>query len=94
MSDKLAKHRCDDVIHILKIWPDYFNAIISGVKRFEIRKIDDCKVGDLLSLHEYCPESKDFTGRVTSLLEVVYISEFEQKPGYKVLGFVMKGDVS
>lgn len=41
-------------IHELKILPEYFDAVISGRKRFEIRKNDrDYKVGDQLILKEW-----------------------------------------
>ena len=42
------------MIHELKIYSDYFNAVIAGKKTFEIRKNDrPFKVGDLLALNEW-----------------------------------------
>ncbi|WP_331384989.1 DUF3850 domain-containing protein [Bacillus badius] len=42
--------------HELKIYPQYFKAVVSGKKSFEIRKNDrDFKVGDTLLLHEFDP---------------------------------------
>ncbi|MEG0367835.1 MAG: DUF3850 domain-containing protein [Coprobacillus sp.] len=40
--------------HKKKILPKYFNAILDGTKKFEIRKEDDCRfeVGDLIELIE------------------------------------------
>lgn len=44
--------------HKLKIWPQYFDAVVEGSKTFEIRDNDrnpKFKVGDTLSLHEFDP---------------------------------------
>ena len=40
--------------HHLKIMPEYFNAVISGAKRFELRRNDrDYQVGEYLMLREW-----------------------------------------
>lgn len=71
------------VRHHLKILPEYFEAVIDGRKTFEIRHDDrGFKEGDILCLNEWQCE---FTGRSIDVL-VTYISNFEQKPGYVVLG--------
>ena len=50
--------------HDLKVWPDYFEAITSGRKTFEIRKNDrNYRVGDILDLREYAPGPDEYTGR-------------------------------
>ncbi|KJG26124.1 hypothetical protein UB37_01975 [Photobacterium iliopiscarium] len=42
-----------DVWHVVKTKYEFFNAVISGDKRFEIRKDDrDYRVGDFLSQNE------------------------------------------
>jgi hypothetical protein len=42
--------------HELKIWPGNFEAIVSGMKKHEIRKADrDYRVGDTLILREFTP---------------------------------------
>lgn len=45
-------------VHELKTWPEYFESVRSGVKRFELR-VDDrpFDVGDTLHLREYEPGS-------------------------------------
>ncbi|EYT96280.1 ASCH/PUA domain-containing protein [Enterococcus mundtii] len=70
--------------HELKILPEYFEAVTSGRKRFEIRKNDrDYKVGDLLYLREW--NADEFTGD-SYKAEVTYITDYEQKDGYVVMG--------
>lgn len=47
-----------------KIWPEYFEKILSGEKTFEVRLADfKCKIGDLLILKEWNPKTKKYTGR-------------------------------
>jgi len=44
------------MIHELKTWPEYFQAIVSGDKTFELRKNDrNFQTGDHLKLMEYMP---------------------------------------
>jgi len=48
-----------------KVWPEYFQAILDGDKKFELRLADwDCNKGDTLILKEWDPKTKDYTGRV------------------------------
>lgn len=47
-----------------KIWPDFFDEIKSGKKRFELRLADfDIKKGDVFVLQEWDPQTKQYTGR-------------------------------
>jgi ASC-1-like (ASCH) protein len=47
-----------------KIYPEYFQQILDGKKKFEVRLNDfDIEEGDLLLLREWNPETKDYTGR-------------------------------
>jgi len=55
-----------------KVWRKYFDKIISGEKKFELRIADfDIKEGDTLILEEWNPETKKYTGR-----------KLEKKAGY------------
>ncbi|HHQ4697421.1 TPA: ASCH/PUA domain-containing protein [Aeromonas veronii] len=76
------------MIHELKIKPEYFAAVVSGDKTFEIRNNADrnFKVGDTLLLWEW---DEGFTGQ-TAERTVSYITDFEQKQGYVVLGLANK----
>lgn len=47
-----------------KVWPEYFEKIMSGEKNFELRLADwKCKIGDILILREWDPKTKNYTGR-------------------------------
>ena len=47
-----------------KIQPQYFDAILSGKKNFELRLNDfDVKEGDVLILEESDSKAKNYTGR-------------------------------
>lgn len=47
-----------------KVWPQYFELIKSGKKKFEVRVADfDVKEGDTIILEEWNPETKKYTGR-------------------------------
>lgn len=49
--------------HRLKTWPEHFQAVVSGEKTFELRKNDrNFEVGDELCLHEFCPQSQEYSG--------------------------------
>jgi hypothetical protein len=52
------------MIHELKTWPEFFQPIVDGTKRFEWRRNDrDFKVGDQLLLKEW-ESNGGYTGRV------------------------------
>ena len=47
-----------------KVWPESFQKILDGKKRFDVRLADfEAKEGDVLVLKEYNPEAKAYTGR-------------------------------
>lgn len=47
-----------------KIWPEYFEKVGCGKKKFEVRLADfDIEEGDILVLEEYDPKIKQYTGR-------------------------------
>lgn len=64
--------------HELKTWPEPFQAVLDGRKRFEVRKDDrGFAVGDLLRLKEWEPSDHHwpygrYTGRET-LVRVTYL---------------------
>lgn len=59
-----------------KIWPQYFEAVASGKKRYELRLNDfEVKEGDILILREWDPKTRQYTGRVTER-KVTYVEKF------------------
>lgn len=77
--------------HELKIYPEYFDAVASGIKPFEVRKNDrGYKVGDMLYLREYDKTAalgSPWTGR-TCKKYITYILDSPDyvKDDYVVLG--------
>lgn len=87
-------------IHELKLDTEYFDDVGTGLKTFEIRKNDrGFKVGDVLALsafkegnykhwvkyiREY--ESVSIHEADTIFFDITYITDYEQKDGYVVMG--------
>lgn len=73
--------------HELKIYPTYFEAVISGKKTFEVRKNDrKYRVGDILILKEW--DNIKYSGREVRA-EVIYLIDDKFagiQPGYVVMG--------
>lgn len=77
------------MIHNLKCWPEYFEAIDHGLKTFDVRKNDrNYSVGDVLTFDEWHPGVKEYTGNVSDGWEVIYVlRDFPGiEPGYCVMG--------
>ncbi len=80
--------------HDLKVWPEYFEAVASGKKPFEIRKNDrDYQVGDILNLREYAPGPDEYTGFAIKRKVLFMLSgddpmgfAFGLRPGFVALG--------
>lgn len=84
--------------HILKCWPEPFNAIIERRKLFELRINDrDFQEGDSVELREWNPGYKDYTGR-SILYTVGYVhrepSQFPGLlPGYCIWTIILPDDL-
>ncbi len=51
-------------MHVLKVWPEFYEVIKSHDKTFEVRKNDrDFKPGDGVMLLEYFPAEDRYSGR-------------------------------
>lgn len=76
--------------HELKITPQYFEAVLNGSKKFELRKDDrDFQPMDTVSLYEY--DDGEYTGRAICNKLILYVlrdcSEYGLKDGYCIIGF-------
>ncbi len=73
------------MIHSLKILPNYFKDVESGVKPFEVRKYDrNYKVDDILILDEW---NGEYTGNICrKQVTYVLIDNNFCKEGYCILG--------
>ena len=80
-----------------KVWPEYFEKILSGEKNFELRLADwECKAGDILVLKEWNPETSRYTGRELEK-EVTYVYKTKNlqfwskkeidKHGFQIISF-------
>ena len=79
------------IIHVLKCWPEYYQAISQGLKTWEIRKNDRYyRVGDILHLRSWDPETRTYLPgelrvRVTYLTGLSFLggtSSGSGLPGY------------
>ena len=74
------------MIHELKIYPEYFKAVISGEKTFEIRKNDrPFHKGDLLALNEF--DGQYWTGNSC----LVYVDYILNNPDYVKKDMIIMG---
>ncbi len=80
-----------------KVWPKYFEDIVSGKKKFELRLADfTVEPGDTLILKEWNPDAQRYTGRQTTVA-VTYVfktksqtfwpEEEVAKHGFQVIQF-------
>lgn len=76
-------------VHALKCWPEYYRAVITGAKTFELRKADrDYTVGDHIILLEWDPMEQRHPGP-RSTCQITYIlhgGNFGLAEGWCILG--------
>lgn len=79
----------EEVIHDIKAWPEFFEALVDGRKNFEIRFNDRAyNVGHKLRIREFIPSPDGggrYTGREVGRV-IIYITNHEQRRGYIVMG--------
>lgn len=81
-------------VHQLKCWPQYIQAVASGAKPFEVRRMDrDYQVGHLLLLCEWDPMAQRH-GRLRCTVMITYIlpgGQWGVEEGFAVLGVRVVG---
>ena len=78
--------------HDLKIWPEFFQAVLEDRKRFEYRNDDrGFKVGDVLLLREWTPYTENYTGRKEEV-KVTYILKDRMQLGTMCIMSIEKVD--
>lgn len=83
-------------VHELKILPKWYEDVIKGIKKFELREADrDFEVGDLLRLREY--ENGNYTGR-QCYAAITYIykgdGNYGLAEGYWILGIEFDKEIN
>lgn len=79
------------MLHEVKILSIYFNLILKGVKKYEVRFNDrNYQVGDEIKLQEWLPPTQDRPGRYTGqylTMRITYIfaDVTYLQPGYVIL---------
>lgn len=75
-------------VHELKTIPPFFEEVMAGTKTFELRKNDrGFRVGDVLILKEYFPDSKAYSGLETRRQITYVLRDFQGlETGYVILG--------
>ena len=60
-----------------KAWPEWFEAVLSGQKKYDLR-LDDFEIqpGDTLILEEWDPQTKSYTGRSVAK-KATYVGKFK-----------------
>ncbi|EBS1369962.1 DUF3850 domain-containing protein [Salmonella enterica subsp. enterica serovar Braenderup] len=84
----MTNNKLTGVEHNLKIYPEYFAAVVAGVKRAELRFNDrNYQIGDVLNLCEWADNA--FTGAFVSVV-VTHVCELPSVPGYALLSFELQ----
>lgn len=72
--------------HDLKVWPEFFAALVEGTKMFEVRRNDrGFAVGDVLHLREWTPERPDH--------EAPTHGAYTGRDVYRTVSYVLTGHV-
>jgi len=83
-----------------KVWREYFEKIISGKKKLELRLADfEVNEGDTLVLEEWDKDKKDYTGRKVEVVatyilktkdQTFWPAEEVEKYGLQIIQFELK----
>jgi len=91
---KRQREQMTPMTHTLKTWPEYFEAVRTGEKPFELRKADrPFNVGNVLHLVEYDPATDTYSGRECHRIITYRLDgpAFGLMEGYCILGLGFMG---
>lgn len=94
MLPKMTELKEQEITHILKTWPIFFQAIKRGTKTAEIRKNDrDFQVGDRIILKEWEPTTEKYTGEFVevTITHILQDTSIGLQDGYCLLSFIPSG---
>ena len=77
-------------IHEIKVWPPYYKDLVTGKKKFELRKNDrNYEVGDFVTLREWCNITEKYSGSSFQIRISYILSEpvFGLKIGYCIFSW-------
>ncbi len=82
------------MVHELKTWPEFFQAVVDGRKKVEVR-LDDrgFAVGDTLTLREY-DRGAGYTGRAVkaAVTHITNQYRFGLRVGYVAMSIAVQND--
>ena len=86
MNETEVEKESEQMIHILKILPQYFEDKLQGMKKWEVRKNDrPFKDGDTLQLEEWSEET-GYTGRtLQEYIKKIYTDVSGIEDGYVIM---------
>lgn len=80
------------IVHDLKVYPQFWEAVKNGSKPFEVRRNDrNFKVGDVVRLRHYDPKSGVIDRSNEVCYPISYILHHEDFPIGVPVGFVVLG---
>lgn len=85
--DRIETLGSSDTVHELKIHPQEFALVCTGLKKAEFRSTDDrdFRINDLIKLNEWEPECKYYTGRSATVIITHIQTGFGIPEGYAMI---------